>query len=65
MSGRQLSWKTKIGLLLVGLSLLLAILHSAVFRDPRTLLFYLALDIAFGVGILFKICTPELHQVFA
>jgi hypothetical protein len=47
MSGRQLSWKTKIGLLLVGLSLSLAIVHIAVFRDPRTLLFYLALDVAF------------------
>ena len=47
MSGLQISWKAKIGLLLVGLSLLLAILHIAVFRDPRTFLFYLALDIAF------------------
>ncbi len=47
MSRLPLSWKAKIGLLLVGLSLLLAILHIAVFRDPRNFAFYLALDIAF------------------
>jgi hypothetical protein len=44
---RLLTWKAKIGLLLVGLSLLLALLHVAIFRDARTFEFYLALDIAF------------------
>jgi len=44
---RLLTWKTKIGILLVGLSLALALVHVAIFRDPRTFAFYLALDIAF------------------
>lgn len=41
------SWKINVALLLIGSSLLLGILHVVAFDEPRTLLFYLALDIVF------------------
>lgn len=43
----RLTWKISIALVLVGLSLLLGLLHLAVFGNPRDLLFYLALDVVF------------------
>ena len=41
------SWKMAIGLFLVGLSVLLGLVHIALFGEPRTLAFNL------GVGIVF------------
>jgi hypothetical protein len=43
----RLSWKIKIALILSGLTVVLTLLHIALFNDPRTLFFYLALDIVF------------------
>lgn len=43
----RLSWKIKISLILSGLTGVLTLLHIALFNDPRTLFFYLALDIVF------------------
>jgi hypothetical protein len=43
----RLSWKVSIALALVALSLLLGLLHLAVFGNPRDLFFYLALDVVF------------------
>jgi hypothetical protein len=40
-------WKVRMGVLLVGSSVLLAIAHTVVFRDVGTLAFYLALDVVF------------------
>jgi hypothetical protein len=44
---RRLSWKVYIGLVLMGLSIVMGILHFLLFDDAKTLLFYLALDIVF------------------
>ena len=44
---KRWSWKVNIGLVLVGSSLVLAILHYFEFHDAYTLSFYLALDIVF------------------
>lgn len=43
----RLSWKFYIGLILIGTSVLLFFLHFLIFRDIKTLSFYLALDIVF------------------
>lgn len=43
----RFSWKIKIALILSGLTVVLTLLHIALFNDPRTLFFYLALDIVF------------------
>ena len=43
----RLSWKIKIALILSGLTVVLTLLHIALFNDPRTLFFYLALDVVF------------------
>lgn len=43
----RLSWKIKIALILSGLTVVLTLLHVALFNEPRTLFFYLALDIVF------------------
>lgn len=43
----RLSWKSRLGLVLIGLSAVLFGAHAAVFRDVRALLFYLALDVVF------------------
>lgn len=43
----RLSWKIKIALILSGLTVVLTLLHIALFNDARTLFFYLALDIVF------------------
>jgi hypothetical protein len=44
---KRVSGKFYIGLLLVGCSIVLGVLHVVIFADVKTLLFYLALDIAF------------------
>lgn len=41
------SWKVSIGLILILLSAVLGVIHYAVFRDAKTLLFYLVLDVVF------------------
>jgi hypothetical protein len=41
------SWKINIGLILGGMSVLLSMLHLALFQDAKTLAFYLALDVVF------------------
>jgi len=41
------SWKVNIGLILGGMSVLLSMLHLALFQDAKTLAFYLALDVVF------------------
>lgn len=43
----RLSWKIKIALILGGLTVILTLLHISVFNEPRTLFFYLFLDIVF------------------
>lgn len=43
----RLSWKIRIALILSGLTVVLTLLHIALFDDARTLFFYLALDIVF------------------
>ena len=43
----RLSWKIKIALILSGLTVVLTLLHIALFNDPQTLFFYLVLDIVF------------------
>lgn len=43
----RLSWKIQITLVLTGLTAGLTLLHISLFNDPRTLFFYLALDIVF------------------
>lgn len=43
----RLSWKLRIALILSGLTVVLTLLHISLFNDPRTLFFYLALDIVF------------------
>ena len=43
----RLSWKIKIALILSGLTVVLTLLHISLFDDPRTLFFYLFLDIVF------------------
>lgn len=43
----RLSWKAKIALILSALTVVLTLLHVALFNDPKTLFFYLALDIVF------------------
>lgn len=43
----RLSWKIKIAMVLSGLTVVLTLLHISIFNDPRTLFFYLALDIVF------------------
>lgn len=40
-------WKVFIGSILVALSLILGLVHYAIFRDAKTLEFYIALDIVF------------------
>lgn len=42
-----LPWKVAMGLILVAASALMGIVHAFVFEDPKTLMFYLALDIVF------------------
>jgi hypothetical protein len=42
-----LPWKVTMGLVLVASSAVAGILHAVIFDDPKTLLFYLALDIVF------------------
>ena len=41
------SWRIYIGLILVGMSIALGLVHIAVFRNPKDLFFYLTLDIVF------------------
>ena len=43
----RMSWKMAVALALSGLSVLLMLAHVALFNEPRTLFFYLALDIVF------------------
>lgn len=43
----RLSWKIKIALILSALTVVLTLLNIALFNEPRTLFFYLALDIVF------------------
>lgn len=42
-----LPWKVAMGLVLVAASALMGIVHAVVFEDPKTLVFYLALDVVF------------------
>jgi hypothetical protein len=43
----QLSWKTKVALVLLGSSAVLLLIHFILFADLHNLLFYLALDVVF------------------
>lgn len=43
----RLSWKLVVGLVLVGLSLFLGLMHYLVFGNAKDLFFYLALDVVF------------------
>jgi hypothetical protein len=45
--GGPSSWRLRIVFVLLGLSVLLGILHITLFGDPKTLGFYLALDVVF------------------